>query len=98
MTWYDSDHESTVDSRIKSAAEGAGRIVERNVLAVKLAAFYAVMYGVGQGVRGLVHGPNAEAIVAIGNWFVVIFAVCTALLGGLVKLAGAVQRRRYDVA
>ncbi|MUV60895.1 hypothetical protein [Halobacterium sp. CBA1126] len=46
--------------------------------------------------RRVVTSPDAEILLSIAVWFTVIFAACTALLGGVVKLVEAVQRRRHD--
>lgn len=96
MTRYDSEYDTVADSEVSDAAQGLGRIVERNVLAIKLAVFYAVTFGVGVVAYKLVHGPNVEAVVAIWLWFTVIFAALTAVLGGFVKVVDAIQRRRHD--
>ncbi|MFB6269223.1 MAG: hypothetical protein ABEH83_04715 [Halobacterium sp.] len=96
MTRYDGEYDTVTDSEVSDAAQGLGRIVERNVLAIKLAVFYAVTFAVGAVTYKVVHGPNIEAIVAIWLWFTVIFAALTAILGGFIKTIGAIQRRRHD--
>jgi predicted phage tail protein len=96
MTEYDSDHQSLTDSEVGEAAGGAERIVQRNVVPIQIAVFYAVVLGAGLLARRLVHGPNIDTLISIGIWFTVIFAGCTAILGGTIKLVSAVQRRRHD--
>lgn len=96
MTRFDAEFETTTDSEVSDAAQGFGRIVERNTLAIKLAVFYAVTFGAGLAAYRVVEGPNVEAVVAIWLWFTVIFAALTALLGGFVKTIDAIQRRRHD--
>lgn len=96
MTRYDSEYDTVADSEVNDAAQGLGRIVERNVLAIKVAVFYAVTFGVGVVAYELVHGPNVTAVVAIWLWFTLIFAACTALFGAVVKIHGAIQRWRHD--
>lgn len=96
MTRYDSEYDTSTDSGVAEAAEGASRLVERNVLAIKMAVFYAVSFGATYAVYRFVEGPNAPEIVAIGMWFIVIFAVLTALFGGVVKVLDAIQRRRHS--
>lgn len=98
MTPYDSEYETSADSEVGEAAEGAARLVERYHLVLKVAVFYAVAFGLGLLAFHMVDGPNAQAIVAIGLWFTVIFAVLTALLGIGVKLLEAVARHRRGYA
>lgn len=96
MVRHDSSFETVNDSEVADAAEGADRVMERHGLALKIAAFYAVAFTSGVLLRQSVHAPNVEPIISIGIWFTVIFALCTALLGGVLKLLDAVQRRRHD--
>lgn len=96
MTRYDSEHETTTESKGRMALKGAGRLVERNMLAAKLAAFYAAAFGVSLLARHLAKTPNLDEIASIAVWFTIIFAVCTAILGTIVKAFDFVQRRRHD--
>lgn len=92
MSRYDSEHERISDSDFGETAEGVERLVERYNLEMKVAAFYAVAFGVGLLAFRLVSGSSAKAIIAIAIWFTVIFAVLTTVLGGLIKAFDAVKR------
>jgi hypothetical protein len=96
MARYDSEYDTVRDSEVNDAAQGFGRIVQRNTLAIKFAAAYATSFLLGLVAYRFFEGPNVEAIVAIWLWFTVIFAACTALLGAVVKTLDAIQRRRHD--
>lgn len=95
MTWTDSEHDGVTDAGLSDGLAGAGRLVERNALAVKVAAFYAVALGLGVLTRRLVHGPTVDVMLSIAIWFTLVFAICTAILGVLVKLVDTVQRHRH---
>lgn len=96
MSQFDSDHRGTRGSASGTGRAGVGRFLERNALPLKVAAFYAVVFTAGVLARRAATGPNVEILLSIAVWFTVIFAACSALLGGVIKLFGAVQRRRYD--
>lgn len=96
MVRHDSSFDSVGDSQVAEAAEGLDRLFVRYGLELKVASFFAVTFASGILLRRFVHAPNVEPIISIGIWFTLIFAVCTAILGGIVKVADAVQRRRHD--
>ncbi len=96
MSRFDSDH-AYRDTEAGDTAV-VGRLLERYAVPVKVAAFYAVVLAAGVGMRRLVDGPNLELLLSIGIWFTIIFAACTALLGGVVKAVAAVQRYRHSPA
>ena len=94
MNRYDSEYETTSDSEVSDAAEGAGRLVERYQLPVKVAVFYVVLFGVSLLAYRVVDSPNIEPLIAIVIWFTVIFAALTAVFGIAINLIEAVQRHR----
>jgi hypothetical protein len=96
MSRYDSDHRGAHGAAAGAGTEGTERFVARNSLPLKVAAFYAVALAAGVLARRAASGPNVEILLSIAIWFTIIFAACSALLGGVVKLFGAVQRRRHD--
>jgi len=93
MSRYGSDHRAR-GTAAGAGTEGAERFVQRNSLPLKAAAFYAVVLATAVLARRAVSGPNVEILLSILVWFTVIFAACSAVLGGVVWLFGAVQRRR----
>ncbi|MGB9963455.1 hypothetical protein [Halobacterium hubeiense] len=94
MRQFDADRPNRAASG--AATSGTEGFVERNSFPIKVAAFYAVALAAGVLARRVVTSPDAEILLSIAVWFTVIFAACTALLGGVVKLVEAVQRRRHD--
>ncbi|WP_353633543.1 hypothetical protein ABSL23_09510 [Halobacterium sp. NMX12-1] len=96
MSRYDSDNRGAHGTTAGTGTEGIGRFVEQNALPLKVAAFYAVALAAGLLARRVVSGPNVEILLSIAIWFTVIFAACTALLGAVIRLFSAVQRRRHD--
>ena len=96
MSRFDSDHRGAHGTAAGAGTEGVGRFVEQNALPLKVAAFYAAVLAAGVLARRAASGPNVEILLSIAIWFTIIFATCSALLGGVVKLFGAVQQRRHD--
>ena len=96
MSRYDSENRGAHGTRAGAETEGFERFVEQNSLPLKVAAFYAVALAAAVLARRVVSGPNVEILLSIAIWFTVIFAACSALLGGVIKLFGAVQQRRHD--
>ncbi len=96
MSRFDSDHRGAHGTASGTGTAGVGRFLEQNALPLKVAAFYAVVLAAGVLARRTASGPNVEILLSIAVWFTIIFAACSALLGGVVKLFGAVQRRRHD--
>jgi hypothetical protein len=94
MVRHDSSQDTAADSQFGAAVEGAFRVIDRYGIALKTAAFYAVALGVGLVLRHAAPNPSLKQIVSIGVWFTIIFAVCTAVLGALIKVVGGVRRRR----
>lgn len=91
MSRFDSDYPSYQG---RADTGGVGRLLERYAVPLQVAAFYAVVLAAGVALRRIVDGPNLELLLSIGIWFTIIFAACTALLGGVVKAATVLQRRR----
>ncbi|MCG1002680.1 MULTISPECIES: hypothetical protein [Halobacterium] len=96
MSQFDSDHRGARGTPVGAEAAGTEGFVGRNSLPIKVAAFYALVLATAILARRVVSGPNVEILLSIAIWFTVIFAACSALLGGVVKLVGAVQQRRHD--
>ncbi|MXR19889.1 hypothetical protein [Halobacterium bonnevillei] len=94
MVRHDSSHDTAADSQFRAAAEGAFRLVERYGVALRAAAFFAVALGVGLVLRHAAPNPALKQIVSIGVWFTIMSAICTAILGGVVKVVGGARRRR----
>ncbi|WP_232701483.1 hypothetical protein [Halobacterium wangiae] len=93
MSRVDSEYESGSNSNASTETVNEP-FLERHSLAVKVAVFYAVTLGVWVLLRGVVESPNAETFTAIGFWFTVIFAVLTALLGGVIEGLEVMKRYR----
>lgn len=94
MVRHDSSHDTAGDSQVSAAAEGAFRLVDRYEVALKAATFYAVALGVGLVLRHAASNPSLMQIISIGVWFTIMSAICTAILGGIIKVVGGVRRRR----
>lgn len=98
MSRFDSDSSTTTgaESEFVQGLRGATRILERYGFAIKTALFFATTTALGfawHSVATQQFGNNMSALVV---WFSVIFAAAAALLGGTIKLWGAVQKRRHD--
>jgi hypothetical protein len=96
MSRFDSENRGAHGTAAGTGTEGVGRFVDQNALPLKVAAFYAVVLAGGVLARRVASGPNVERLLSIAIWFTIIFAACSALLGGVIRLFGAIQQRRYD--
>jgi hypothetical protein len=94
MVRHDSSHDTAADSQFRAAAEGAFRLAERYGVALQATTFFAVALGVGLVLRHAAPNPALKQIVSIGIWFTIMSAICTAILGGVIKFVGEVRRRR----
>lgn len=98
MSRFDSDSSTATgaDSEFVQGLRGATRIVERHGLAIKTALFFATTTALGfawHSVATQQFGNNMSALVI---WFSLIFAAGVALLGGTIKLWGAIQQHRHE--
>jgi hypothetical protein len=98
MSRFDSDSSTTTgaESEVLQGLRGATRILERHELAIKTALFFASTTALGfawHSVATQQFGNNMSALVV---WFSLVFAAGAALLGGSIRLWGAVQQRRHE--
>jgi hypothetical protein len=98
MSRFDSDSSTAAgaESEFVQGLRGATRIVERHELAIKTALFFAATTALGfawHSVATQQFGNNMSALLV---WFSLVFAAGAGLLGGTIKLWGAVQKRRHD--
>ena len=92
----DSSTASDVRSEFLQGLRGATRIAERYEIAIKTALFFATTTALGfawHSVATQQFGNNMSAVLV---WFSLIFAAGAAIVGGTIKLWGAVQQRRHD--
>ena len=98
MSRFDSDSSTAAgaQSEFVQGLRGATRVAERYELALKTALFFATTTALGfawHSVATQQFGNNVSALVV---WFSLIFAAGAAIVGGTIKLWGAVQQRRHD--
>ncbi|MFB6072356.1 MAG: hypothetical protein ABEJ88_05235 [Halobacterium sp.] len=98
MSEYDSDSSAVTepDSDLKQAIGVAERAVARHDLTAKLAVTTVAFVLLGLAVRMRYTSQMGDNMGAIIVWFSLIFAAGAAILGGVVKVWGAVQRYRHS--
>jgi hypothetical protein len=96
MSRFDADSSTATgaQSEFVQGLRGATRIVERYEIAIKTAAFFATTTALGLAWHSVATQQFGNNMSALLVWFSLIFAAGAALLGGTIKLWGAVQRRR----
>lgn len=98
MSRFDSDSGTATggESEFVQGLRGATRIAERYSLALQVAALFAVTTAIGFAWHSVATQQIGNNMSAMMVWFSVIFAGGAGILGGTIKLWGAVQRRRHD--
>jgi hypothetical protein len=95
MALFDSETATEADSELVRGFRGAVRFGEQYALPLKVAAVFAFTTALGLGWHSVATQQFGNNMSAILVWFSVVFATFGGVLGGIIKISAAVQKRRH---